>query len=246
MSFLGPQLKVIWGPKSIKAYPPPPEPLGELVMAGQEAEVLPINEVTPVSSAAESCPTLRPHGLQHARPPHPSPTPGACSDSCPLSHWCRPAVSSSVIPFSCLHSFPASGSFPWVSSSHDSSPRSHHSRKFSVLSGEANSLWDLQWLEPQASLFCLFFISGWGHKTEAVVLVCENFFPFYFLVKGRGSILFITFCVCGSPPLLSSTFHFPFFPTHRTFWKLIGCKYLSSIEMIVHMINNESDKGEKN
>ena len=182
MSFLGPQLKVIRGPKRIKAYPPPPEPLGEPLMAGQEAEVLPINEVTPVSSAAESCPTLQPHGLQHARPPRPSPTPRAHSDSCPLSHWRHPTISSSVVPFSSrLHSFPASGSFPWVSSSHDSSLRSHHSRKFSVLSGEANSLWDLQWLEPQASLFCLFFISGWGHKTEAVVLlVCENVFFLFF------------------------------------------------------------------
>ena len=57
--------------------------------------------------------SLRPHGLQHTRLPCPSPTPGACSNSCPLSQWCHPAISSSVIPFSsCLQSFPASGSFP--------------------------------------------------------------------------------------------------------------------------------------
>ena len=57
--------------------------------------------------------SLRPHGLQHARPPCPSPTPGACSNSCPLSQWCHPTISSSVVPFSfCLQSFPASGSFP--------------------------------------------------------------------------------------------------------------------------------------
>ena len=57
--------------------------------------------------------SLRPHGLQHARPPCPTPTPGACSNSCPLSRWCHPTMSSSVIPFSsCLQSFPASGSFP--------------------------------------------------------------------------------------------------------------------------------------
>ena len=57
--------------------------------------------------------TLRPYGLQHARPPCPSPTPGACSNSCPLSWWCHPNITSSVIPFfSCLQSFPASGSFP--------------------------------------------------------------------------------------------------------------------------------------
>ena len=57
--------------------------------------------------------SLRPHESQHARPPCPSPTPRACSNSCPLSRWCHPTISSSVIPFSsCLPSFPASGSFP--------------------------------------------------------------------------------------------------------------------------------------
>ena len=55
---------------------------------------------------------LRPHGLQHARPPCPSLIPGACSNSCPSSRWCHPTISSSVIPFSsCFQSFPASGSF---------------------------------------------------------------------------------------------------------------------------------------
>ena len=57
--------------------------------------------------------SLQPHGLQHARPPCPSPTHGACSDSCPSSQWYHPTISSSVVPFSsCLQSFPASGSFP--------------------------------------------------------------------------------------------------------------------------------------
>ena len=63
--------------------------------------------------------SLWPHGLQHARPPCPSPTPGVYSNSCPLSWWCHPTISSSVIPFSShLPSFPASGSFQWVSSLH--------------------------------------------------------------------------------------------------------------------------------
>ena len=54
--------------------------------------------------------SLWPHGLQHARPPCPSPTPGVYSNS--LSQWCHPAISSSVVPFFCLlQSFPASGSF---------------------------------------------------------------------------------------------------------------------------------------
>ena len=56
--------------------------------------------------------SLRPHGLQHDRPPCPSPTPGVYSNSCPLSRWCHPTSSASVIPFSShLLSFPASGSF---------------------------------------------------------------------------------------------------------------------------------------
>ena len=56
--------------------------------------------------------SLQPHGLQHARLPCSSSSPGVCSSSCPLSQWCHPTISSSVIPFSYLQSFPASGSFP--------------------------------------------------------------------------------------------------------------------------------------
>ena len=55
---------------------------------------------------------LWPHGLQHARLLCPSPTPGAYSNSCPLSRWCHPTISSSVLPFFRLQSFPESGSFP--------------------------------------------------------------------------------------------------------------------------------------
>ena len=56
--------------------------------------------------------SLQPHGLQHTRLPCLSPTAGACSDSCALSQWCHPNISSSVISLSCLQSLPASGSFP--------------------------------------------------------------------------------------------------------------------------------------
>ena len=66
------------------------------------------------SSVAQSCLTLcDPHGLQHTRLPCPSPNPGVCSNSCPLSLWYLPTISLSVIPFSPrLQYFPASGSFP--------------------------------------------------------------------------------------------------------------------------------------
>ena len=67
-----------------------------------------------VSSVTQSCPTLcDPHELQNAKPPCLSSTPGVYSNSCPLSRWCHPAISSSVNPFSsCPQPLPASGSFP--------------------------------------------------------------------------------------------------------------------------------------
>ena len=54
----------------------------------------------------------RPHGLKHTRLPCPSLSPSVCSNSCPLCQWCHPTISSSVMPFFCLQSFPESGSFP--------------------------------------------------------------------------------------------------------------------------------------
>ena len=61
--------------------------------------------------------SLRPHGLQHARLLGPSPAPGACSNSCPLSQWCHPTISSSVVPFSsCLNLSQHQGLFQWVCS----------------------------------------------------------------------------------------------------------------------------------
>ena len=63
-------------------------------------------------SVSQSCLTLQPHGLQHARLLCPSPSPGACSNSCPSSWWCHPTISSVLTVSSCLQPFPASGSFP--------------------------------------------------------------------------------------------------------------------------------------
>ena len=60
---------------------------------------------------AQSCLTLRSHESQHARLPCPSPTPGDYSNPCSSSRWCHPAISSSIVPFSCPQSLPASGSF---------------------------------------------------------------------------------------------------------------------------------------
>ena len=68
--------------------------------------------VAQFSSVAQSCLSLQPHGLQHSRLPCLSPIPRACSNSYPLSWWCHPTISPSVVPFSCLQSFPAPESFP--------------------------------------------------------------------------------------------------------------------------------------
>ena len=81
-------------------------------------------------AVAQLCLTLQRHGLQHARLPCPSPSPGIFSNSCPLSQWCHPIISSSVVPFSsCPHSFPASGSFPtsWLLTSGGQSIRASSS-----------------------------------------------------------------------------------------------------------------------
>ena len=89
--------------------------------------------------------SLRPHELQHARPPCPSPTPRVHPNPCPSSQWCHPTISSSVVPFSsCPQSFPASGSFQMISFRMDwldllavqGTPESllqHHSSKASIL-----------------------------------------------------------------------------------------------------------------
>ena len=72
-----------------------------------------LRDLIPVQFSRSVMPdSLRPPGLQHTRLPCPSPTPRVYSDSCPLSWWCHPNISSSAILFSCLQSFPASGSLP--------------------------------------------------------------------------------------------------------------------------------------
>ena len=86
------------------------------------------------SSVAQLCLTLRPHESQHARPPCPSPTPGVHPNPCPLSRWCRPAISSSVVPFSsCPQSFPSSRSFQMSQLFASSSQNTEVSASTSVL-----------------------------------------------------------------------------------------------------------------
>ena len=79
----------------------------------RQADSLPLSHLSSVQfSSSVLFDSLGPHELQHARPPCPSPTPGVYPNSCPLSRWCHPTISSSVSPFSsCPQSFPASRSF---------------------------------------------------------------------------------------------------------------------------------------
>ena len=65
-----------------------------------------------VCSVDKSCVTLRSHGLRHIRVSYPSVSPRVCSNSCPLSLWCHPTISSTVSSSYCPQSYPASGSFP--------------------------------------------------------------------------------------------------------------------------------------
>ena len=82
--------------------------INSLVLAYiQEEGIINISSVQSLSLSN----SLRPHEPQHARPPSPSPTPGVYLNSCPSSWWCHPTISSSVVPFSCPQSLPASGSF---------------------------------------------------------------------------------------------------------------------------------------
>ena len=92
-------------------------------------------------SVTQLCLTLRLHGLPHARLPCPSVSPGVCSNSCPLSQWCCPTILSSVIPFSCPQSFPASGSFPMGQLFASGSPSIGASASASVLLGNSQDNW---------------------------------------------------------------------------------------------------------
>ena len=101
-----------WTPNPLPS-PPHPSVLSQSTDFECTASCIELALVTyfQFSSVALLYNSLQPHGL-HARVTCPSPTPRAYSNSCPSSRWCHSTISSSVIPFSCLQSFPASGSFP--------------------------------------------------------------------------------------------------------------------------------------
>ena len=122
--------------------------------------------------------SLWPHGLQHTRLPCPSPTPRVYSDSCPLSRWWHPTISSSVVPFSsCLQSFPASGSFQ-MSQFFTSGGQSIKSFSFNISpSNEYSELisFRMSWLDLLAVQGTLKSLLQ-HHCSKASVLQCWTFF----------------------------------------------------------------------
>ena len=122
--------------------------------------------------------SLQPYVLQHSRPPCPSPSPRACSNSCPLSQWCHPTISCSVVPFSShLQSFPASGSFPMSEFFVIRWPK-YWGFSFSISpSNEYSGLisFRMDWLNllaVQGTLKTLFQ----HHSSKASILQCSAFF----------------------------------------------------------------------
>ena len=123
--------------------------------------------------------SLQPHRLQHARPPCPSPTPKVYPNSCPLSRWCHPTISSSVIPFpSSLQSFPASGSFS-MSQFFTSGGQSIWSFSFSISpSSEYLGLLSLRihWFDLLSVQGTLKNLLQQHHSSKASILLSSAFF----------------------------------------------------------------------
>ena len=116
------------------------------------------------------------HGLQHTRVPCSSPSPGVCSNSCPLSQWCHPTISSSVISFSsCLPSFPVSGSF--LVALHIKWPK-YWSFSFSTSPSSQYS----EWITFRIDWFDLLAVQGTlksllqRHSSKVSILQCSAFF----------------------------------------------------------------------
>ena len=134
--------------------------------------------------------SLWPHGLQHGRLPCPSPTHRACSDSCPLNRWCHPTISSSVVPFSCPQSFPASRSFPMSQFFTSRSQNITASASASVLPIEYSELisFRMDWLDLLAVQGTLKNLLQ-HQSSKASILRCSAFFivqlshPYYVQVS---------------------------------------------------------------
>ena len=122
--------------------------------------------------------SLQPHEPQHARPPYPSPTPGAHPNPCPSSWWCHPTISSSVIPFSCPQSFPASGSFFSNAPALRMRWPKYWSFSFSISPSNAYPgliSFRMDWLDLLAVQRTLKSLLQ-HHRSKASILLCSAFF----------------------------------------------------------------------
>ena len=123
--------------------------------------------------------SLWPHEPQHARPPCPSPTPGAHPKPCPLNQWCHPTISSSVVPFTfCPQSFPASGSFPMSQLLTSGGQSIGVSASTSVLPMNTQDWWisfGMDWLDLLAVQGTLKSLLQ-HHSSKASILRCSAFF----------------------------------------------------------------------
>ena len=170
--------------------------------------------------------SLRPHGLQHVRLPCPPPTPRACSHSCPLSRWCHPITSPSVVPFSHLRSFPASGSFPRSQFFASDGRTIAVSASASVLPMTIQDWYPLGWtglislqskgllrvLFPMTYFYSAHLLPGHKHTQSQFSLTCQDlqFFllMFAWCCKGKehkGTMI----CTVSTPSLLPSLTHEP-------------------------------------
>ena len=137
--------------------------------------------------------SLRPHESQHARPPCPSPVPRVYSNSCPLSWWCHPTISFSVIPFSSyLQSFPASGSFPmsqfFTSGGQSIFQLQHQSFQWTL----RTDLLRMDWFDLLAVQGILKSLLQ-HHSSKASVLRCSAFFTvqlsYPYMTTGKTIVL---------------------------------------------------------
>ena len=124
--------------------------------------------------------SLQLHGLQHVRLPCPSSSPGVYSNSCPLSRWCHPTISSFVVPFSsCLQSFPASGSFQMsqlFTSGGQNIGVSSSPPVFPMNTQDWSPLGWTGWISLQSKGLSRVFSLLQHHSSKASILLCSVFF----------------------------------------------------------------------
>ena len=126
--------------------------------------------------------SLWPHELHHARPPCPSPTPGVHPNPCPLSQWCHPTISSSVIPFSsCPQSFPASGSFQMSQLFESGGQSIGVSASASVFPTNIQDWFPLGWR---------WWNSSWA-MLLMVTLICSSFFFSFEVLRVRSCVFWL-------------------------------------------------------